>query len=191
MVSELRLDLLDVLFGDVVWCQDQAVVLGQMRKEGKDQALVGRPGASSDDAFPTMDERFNLGERLGLPCDGGHAIEPGVAATGDVVVADALEEPFCRLVLHEEMGHVLQLLSKPSSVPSKEILVRLEDQRDIKKRNAVFMQGVHVIEPKLIFDEKGSYEMMPFHPSAGVPWRVDGEVTHLVGQGVVFSDLVS
>ena len=54
-----------------------------------------------------------------------------------------------------------------------------------------FFQGVHIVEPKLILDEEGRCKTMALEPFLGVVGSVDGQIPHLVGQGIVLADFVA
>ena len=97
----------------------------------------------------------------------------------------------CRLVLHKEMGHGMQLFAEPVAVRFEEEGFRLENQRDVEQGNASLFQGSHVIEPKIVLNEEGRHEMMALQPLFGVKGRVGRQIQHLVGQGIVFAHLVA
>ena len=89
------------------------------------------------------------------------------------------------------MCDIVQLLAEPASVPFEEILVRLEDEGSVEQRNAVLLQGLHIVEPELVFDEKRGNKMVAFYPLLGVSWRVGGQIDDFVSEGVVFPDFVA
>ena len=111
--------------GDIVRGDDEAIVVGQLGQELVQQLFVGRPGAARDDTLPTMDEPFDVGERLGLSRNGRHAVEAGIATHGDIIQTVGLEQLRRGLILHEEMRHVVKLLEKPVAIPTEEIGIGL------------------------------------------------------------------
>ena len=131
VVVEAGGELVDVLLGNVMRCQDHAVVVGKPVDAGEEESLVGRPGAAGNDAVASVKESLHLGESARLSRDSGDTVETGVTADRGVMQPDAFEELASDFVLDEEMGHQPKLLAEPSSVPAEEILPRPEQQRDI------------------------------------------------------------
>ena len=184
------LDLCHMALRDVVRRDDEAIIVRQTRHESGPKTLVGRPGAACDNALSSIYETLHLGERFGLFGYGCHTVETRVATHRDIVHAVFLQA-ICRgFVLHKEMIHCLQLLAEPAAIPAKEITVGLEDEGDIEQRNASLFQSSHIVEPKLILNEKRGHKTMALHPCFGVTWRVGGQVKHLVGQRIVLSHFI-
>ena len=134
---------------------------------------------------------LNFRERLGLLSDVSNAVETRVATNGDVIQAMLMEQSCRGFVLHEEVGYRLQLFAEPFAVGLEEKIVLMENERNVKQRNARLFQSPHIIEPKIVFDEKCRHEMMAFHPTSSVTRCVDRKVGHLVGIGIIFPDLIA
>ena len=171
--------------------QDETIVIGHLGEESLQQLLIGRPGAASDDALPPGNETLDVRERLGLLGNGRHAVETRVATQRDIVEAILSEQINGCLVLHEEMRHRMQLLAEPTTIGTEEERVGLEDERDVEQWDACLLQGPHVIEPKLVFDEESSHEMMPTHPLGGMTGGIGGKISHFVGHRIVLADLIA
>ena len=169
MVRELSLDLGHMRLGYVVWSDDEAIVIGQVLVEIHKQLLVRRPSAARDDAVATANELLHFGEGLGLPGNGCHTVEARVATHGDVCQAVGLEQLSRGVILHEEMGHGIELFAEPLAERLEEKRLLIENQRDVKQWNAGLFQRPHIVEPKLILDEKSGHKVMvsnPFRPRA-------------------------
>ena len=176
--------------GDVVRSNNEAIILGQTGRKCQPKTFIGWPGATCDDAFAACNEMLHLGERLGLFGNSCHAVETRVATHRDIVHA-ATFKAFCRgFILHEEMVHCLQLLAEPTAIPAEEITVGLEDKGDIEQWNTSLFQSPHVVEPKLILDEKRGHKMMALHPCLGVAWRISGQIENFISQRIILSHLI-
>ena len=157
---------------NIVRSDNEAIVVGHLGHEVEEQALVGGPSAARDDAFASLDELFDLRERLGLTGNGSHAVEAGVATHGDIRQTIGRKQ-LCRgIVLYKEMGHMMELAEKPGTIPTEEIGIGTEDERDVEQRYARIFQRLHVVEPKLVLDENGGHERVASHPLGGMTGRV-------------------
>ena len=89
------------------------------------------------------------------------------------------------------MCHIVQLTEKPGAIPAEEIGIGLQNEGDVEQRNTSILQCLHIVEPKLVLNEKSRHKMMALHPLCGMLWRVGGEIKHLVSQRIVFPYFVT
>ena len=93
--------------------------------------------------------------------------------------------------MHEEMRYGIELLAEPTSIGFEEIGIGLENQRDVKQRNPSFLQCLHIVEPKLILDEKRCHKMMAIEPIVGIEGSIGRQIEHFIGQRIVLAHLIT
>ena len=158
------------------------------------QLLVGRPCAPrhQDGAVVALQEALHHGVGLGGLGYLVYAVVSGVAGKGTMVDAVAFQQLPALFVLHEEMLEAkTDLAQEPSAVPFEEVLLRTEDGREDIGVYAALAQGVHVVVPELVLDEKDLVGMDCVEEAAHVARGVHGQVADGLGLCVVLTHLVA
>ena len=96
-----------------MWSDNQTVVGRQFGEKTQQKPLIRWPGAARDDALASMDETLDFRERPRPLGNGSHTVEARVATHSDIVHAVGLEQLGRGLILHKEMGHIMELLAEP------------------------------------------------------------------------------
>lgn len=83
-----------------------------------------------------------------------HTVETGISYHIHILDADAFEQSFAFLILHEETGKTLQYICITPAIPLEEHLILAEDTAHTIGRNVAMLQDMKEIRPELILDEK-------------------------------------
>ena len=160
---------------------------------GNDDILVGLPTAAGDEDKGTLAaEALHQRKFLSLAGNVDNAVETGVAHDGNILHEATAGQQFAALlVLHEEMGYVLQHMSIGTAIPTEEYLVGTEDAADAIERNVVVMAGPHVVEPELILDEECHLGTHKVEETIDIAGRVERQVTYHIGPLIVLAHLVA
>ena len=157
-----------------------------------EQVLIGRPGAACHQrALIAALEAFHQGQFLGLSADVQHPVEAGVTDNRRMGHANAPQQPYGLLVLHEQVGEAFQHLFIITSVPTEEHLSRTEDGRHAVRRDLTAPQLAQIILPELVLDEERHAGTGQVHETPDVTRCVKRQVTHHVGSLVILPYLVA
>ena len=89
------------------------------------------------------------------------------------------------------MGDASQAAGVTATVPLEKNLSGAENAAHGVDRNAVAVEYVDIIAPKLVFDEDRDFGACEFDETAGGSGSVEGEVADDVGAFVVLAHLIS
>lgn len=124
--------------------------------------FIRRPAATCNKYFVVLFESLYDGQSFGLFLYLKHTVKACVSGNGCLIDADAGQQVFALLILHEEVSDATKNFVIGLSIPFKEDLIRSEDRTDTVNGDAAKPKDIQVVVPEFILDEESHgwlYEM--------------------------------